>query len=98
MFGLDKPSLTVRPQLWGIVPTLRFWNRIDTARHQAPALALGALLILVTHALCTAPLVLALGPALALALIVPLYMALGLLPLGLFERWLRKEIAARRRG
>ncbi|MBL9103088.1 MAG: hypothetical protein JNL82_19235 [Myxococcales bacterium] len=96
MFGLDKPSLTARPQVWGIVPTFRFWNRLDTARHQAPALALGVGLILVAHALLTWPLVLALGPLLALTLLLPIYMALGFLPLGLFERWLRREIAARR--
>lgn len=98
MFGLDKPNLTERPQRWGIVPTLRFWNRLDTARHQAPLLLAGVMMVLVAHVLCTAPLVLALGPLLALALLVPVYTALAMLPLGLFERWLRREIARRRGG
>jgi hypothetical protein len=94
MFGLDKPALTGE-QRWGIVPTFRFWNRLDTARHQAPAMLAGIGLVLAAHAVCTTPLVVALGPALALTVLIPLFAALGFLPLGLFERWLRREIARR---
>lgn len=98
MFGLDKPGLTERRQLWGIVPTFRFWNRLDTARHQAPLMLAGVGLILAVHLLCTMPLLLAVGPLLTLMIIVPAYAALGMLPLGLFERWLRREIVRRRGG
>jgi len=98
LFGLDKPNLTERPQRWGIVPTFRFWNRIDTARHQVPAVTLGVGLVIAAHLLLTFPLVVLLGPVLALVVLMPLFAALGLLPLGLFERWLRREIAARRGG
>lgn len=98
LFGLDRPSLTARPQRWGIVPTFRFWNRIDTARHQVPALTLGVGLVITAHLLLTFPLVVLLGPVLALTVLLPLFVGLGLLPLGLFERWLRREIAARRGG
>jgi hypothetical protein len=96
LFALDRPSLTERPQRWGIVPSFRFWNRLDTAKYQMPPVLLGIALMVGAHLLLTVPVVLALGNLLALLVLMPLYLALGLLPLGLFERWLRRTIAARR--
>jgi hypothetical protein len=97
LFALDRPTLVDRPQRWGIVPTFRFWNRLDTAKHQVPALLVGLGLIFGLYLLLV-PLVGILGPALALTIMLPLFFVAGLLPLGLFERWLRKTIAARRQS
>lgn len=96
MFGLDKPGLTDRPQKWGIVPTVRFWNRIDTLKHQLLPVGIGLGLAMPLMALFIAALapVVGLWPAAMLAM--PIGVAMGLLPLGLFERWLRKEIERRR--
>ncbi|MCA9714289.1 MAG: hypothetical protein H6713_23500 [Myxococcales bacterium] len=95
MFGLDRPTLTDRPQRWGVVPTFRFWNRLDTAKYQLLPVAAGLALALVFLELTMSLAVAVLG-ALAPVLLGPIAIALGLLPLGLFERWLRREIATRR--
>ena len=96
MFGLDKPGLTDRPQRWGIVPTVRFWNRIDTVKHQLLPVGVGLAVAMPMMGL----LIDMLGPLIgfwpAALLAIPVGLALGLLPLGLFERWLRKEIERRR--
>lgn len=96
MFGLDKPGLTDRPQKWGIVPTVRFWNRLDTLKHQLAPVGLGLTLAMPLMAVLITTLapVIGLWPAALLAM--PFGVAMGLLPLGLFERWLRKEIERRR--
>ena len=96
MFGLDKPGLTDRPQKWGIVPTIRFWNRLDTFKHQLLPVGLGLTLTvpLMLVIMATLAPVIGLWPAAMLAM--PFGIAMGLLPLGLFERWLRKEIERRR--
>ena len=95
MFGLDRPTLTDRPQLWGVVPTFRFWNRIDTAKYQVVPLALGLALAAGFSKLFTVLLASLFG-VLSLFIVLPAIFALTLLPLGLFERWLRREIKTRR--
>lgn len=95
-FGLDKPALTSRPQRWGIVPTLRFWNRIDTFKYQAPALVAGIGLAYVVVSTLLAALTPILGYAAAWTIAVTLASIAACLPLGLFERWLRKRISQQR--
>ncbi len=94
MFGLDKPTLTDRQQLWGVVPTFRFWNRLDTVKYQIAPLTAGLLAALFSK--LASPLLAGLMGVLSLVIVLPMIFALTLLPLGLFERWLRREIKSRR--
>jgi hypothetical protein len=81
-------------QALGFLPTLKFWNRVDTWKQQAPFNALGIALGFGVFA--------AVSPVLAGLGFVGQSVALAasaftvVLPLGLFERWLRRVIRRRR--
>ena len=96
--GLDKPSLTDRPQRFGVLPTIRFWNRVDTIKHQFPALAAGTVLGLSVMWFLLPLMTGLFGPWVALLTLLPIAMLATAFPLGLFERWLRREIERRRQG
>ena len=95
MFGLDKPTLTDRPQRWGVIPTFRFWNRLDTAKYQVVPLTAGLAAAALFSKLAS-PLLAGLLGVFSLVIVLPMIFVLTLLPLGLFERWLRREIESRR--
>ncbi|MCB9706941.1 MAG: hypothetical protein H6711_34190 [Myxococcales bacterium] len=96
MFGLDHPTLTDLPQRWGVLPTLRFWNRLDTAKYQAIPIAVGVIAAIGLFKLVAPILFPLLGSVLGMVVLIPMAIVIGILPLGLFERWLRREIASRR--
>jgi hypothetical protein len=83
----DPVYLTTKPQVLGIVPTLRFWNT------HAPWLSRVGLV-----GCCVAPPLLIVLASVnpVLAAVAPL--ASYYLGLGLLERWVRKKVAARRAG
>lgn len=85
-----KPAYLDRPQRFGFLPTLAFWNRRDVAKANGPMLAVFVVLWL-----------LLLGTLADHLLLVgwPRRLAAGLGPylfLGLLERYLRKRLRARR--
>jgi hypothetical protein len=82
--GLDQPGLLDQPQPLAILPS-RFWNRIDTWKHQLPFLGGGIALMSVVMVLLYPPLLAMIGVA-ANWVILPILLVATLLPLGLFER------------
>ncbi len=96
LFGLDKPDLISYRQPLGVMPTLRFWNRLDTFKYQAPFLLLGIVLGSGLAVAVQPWLIGALGPLLGLLVMLPALVLAGLLPLGLFERWLRRHMASQK--